>query len=553
MATRPVRGPQARRVGSVRCHGAPSGGEGHADGASEGCAKGVPKGAGSMEGGKLGKLNLLRQAMDKSRPTQNKPKATGSFHASTSQPVKPGPSKSLTTTPKRSGKASANPTPTTSADAQVNEAAPTTPVMAPPSPPQRIDDDLSAAWQLQRYRAAQRKAQKGELPRVTESPIPDQVSPQAGPSGQSATGSGRRPPEPTTTSGKGTAPVKGKAPQRPGKETRAEKRALNNSTSPRGDYKKQKVERPSRPTAISYSDAVSSDLKVAVTCARSGNLTREIATTFIKNMTQAMVKVAWKPEGGSSDQMPVFVTRPTYVEGAIRVTCEDQLTLNWLKGIAADPQMCQGNQLVVKPQVDLPRRVRCGMFVPDQFDILTDTRDIGRLLYRQNRWIDIKEWQFLDGEKQAEGWFINLTIPETQIPTVLAHNRRLACTINQCYLKFLGKGGKYYETPQTSTSAQPTDMPTPQEQEQNTSDKVADDASNNSSTAEQNKGDQTSQDPQVSIPGTSGLQQVSSPAAGESLGTLSGASLSDGDDAEAMLASLYLDEDIYKYTNLFSF
>ncbi|KPJ16840.1 hypothetical protein RR48_13696 [Papilio machaon] len=39
MATRPVRGPQARRVGSVRCHGAPSGGEGHADGASEGCAK----------------------------------------------------------------------------------------------------------------------------------------------------------------------------------------------------------------------------------------------------------------------------------------------------------------------------------------------------------------------------------------------------------------------------------------------------------------------------------------------------------------------------------
>ncbi|KPJ17411.1 hypothetical protein RR48_08597 [Papilio machaon] len=192
--------------------------------------------------------------MDKTRPTQNKAKATGSFHASTSQPVKAGPSKSSATTSKGGGKASANPTPTTSADAQNNEAAPTAPVMAPPSPPQRIDDDLSAAWQvvsrrakdkapkrnleptktgttgeepagkpkkwkrptkLQRYRAAQLKAQKGELPRVTESPIPDQVSPQAGPSGQCATGSGRRPPEPTTISGKGTAPVKGKAPQRP--------------------------------------------------------------------------------------------------------------------------------------------------------------------------------------------------------------------------------------------------------------------------------------------------------------------------------------------------
>lgn len=528
-------------------------------------------------GWEAGGTKQTQQAMDSKRPTQPKTtKATGTSHA----PYKKSAAavQSNSSNQPGDGTTTAGPSSTTSVSKSDDKLVP--PIITPLSPPKRIDDDLSAAWQVvtrkerpkahkrapvpdrdgaskeaptnkikkwkrptktQRLRAAQEKAKKDAVPGVAEVPTPEQAPPQAGPSGQQATGPGPRPPEPIATTSKGVAPVKGKVPQRPGKEIRAEKRALNTSTSPRGDYKKQKIDKQTRPATVNYSAAVSSDLKVAITSAGSTNLTKEAANAFIRNMVQSMIYTAWIPEGGNEEQLPVLVTKPVYVEGAIRLTCNDRMTLSWLKEIIKDPKICQGSQLVVKRQADLPRRVRCGMYVPDEFDMITDTRDIGRLLYRQNRWINIKEWLFLDGEKQAEGWFIKVTIPESQIPTILEHNRRLACTINQCYLKFLGKGGKYYETPQANTPGPSVDRPQQPDPSTQTRQVVEKTDSTKSSIEEPKQGDSKEQG--EPLPGPSGMQQVASPSGGDSLGTLSGVSLSEGDDAEAMLAGLYLDEE----------
>ncbi|KPJ13642.1 hypothetical protein RR48_10826 [Papilio machaon] len=68
------------------------------------------------------------------------------------------------------------------------------------------------------------------------------------------------------------------------------------------------------------------------------------------------------------------------------------------------------------------------------------------MLYRQNRWISIKDWLLLEAERQQERWFVKLTIPDNHIPTLLARGRQLGCCLGSVYLKSLGKGGRYRST-----------------------------------------------------------------------------------------------------------
>ncbi|KPJ14190.1 hypothetical protein RR48_06940 [Papilio machaon] len=217
-----------------------------------------------------------------------------------------------------------------------------------------------------------------------------------------------------------------------------------------------------------------------------------------------MINFAWQPEGaGEEPDMPVFVGKPTFVEGAIRIWCEDHYTVTWLKKAIENPKLNQGKTLSVVRQTDLPRRIRCGIFIPNGEAKWKKSLDIGRMLYRQNRWISIKDWLLLEAEQQQEGWFVKLTIPDNHIPTSLARGRRLGCCLGSVYVKLLGKGGRYYDTLQHNTQ-QPSGKP-----------------AQNLPTATDVKTSGTKKGPVEPTPGPSGLQTGSAPSVEESTDSLS--------------------------------
>ncbi|XP_014364923.2 uncharacterized protein LOC106716013 [Papilio machaon] len=382
----------------------------------------------------------------------------------------------------------------------------------------------------------QRLARKARVPEATKPLNSESATPKPGTGDQKATGTDPRSPELVTGAGKGVEPKRTEVARRHGNVARAPKRSLNSSTSPRGEYKKAKLNKSSKKIeTISYSAAASSDLRVAVVSAPTGLLTREIAKKFLEELHEEIVNFAWQPEGaGEEPDMPVFVGKPTFVEGAIRVWCEDQYTVTWLKKAVENPKLNQGKTLTVVRQADLPRRIRCGIFIPNGEAKWKKSIDIGRMLYRQNRWVSIKDWLLLEAEQQQEGWFVKLTIPENHIPTLLARGRRLGCCLGSVYVKFLGKGGRYYDTPQHNTQ-QSSRRP---DQKQSTPNTYVDVST---ATTVQTSG--TKESTVEPTPGPSGLQTGSAPTAEESADSLSAASLSDGDDAGALLAGLYIDEE----------
>ncbi|CAK1580740.1 unnamed protein product [Parnassius mnemosyne] len=203
---------------------------------------------------------------------------------------------------------------------------------------------------------------------------------------------------------------KQRAAKRPGKKERAAKRMLEESTSPRG------------------------------------HITKEVADDILVAIQKKMISEAWSSQDPDASG-PVFRGKPVYTEGVLKLWCDDQKALDWLKGNIATLDLKSSTLLTIKKQSEIPQRVKCGILIPDAQGAWKDSRDIGRVLAYQNRWVNIRDWLLLKADKQTDGWFLVVSVPEDHIPTLMKAGRRLACVCGAVYVKFQGRGGKFFDTP----------------------------------------------------------------------------------------------------------
>lgn len=244
---------------------------------------------------------------------------------------------------------------------------------------------------------------------------------------------------------------------RPGGLARAtEKRArLDDSTSPRGEHKKRRLEGACR-SGVQYSEAVSSDLNIAVTDECSTGITKDLAKEILCDINKRVLTEALNMAlGGGIGGRPGFRGKPTYVDGHLMLQAMDAFTVDWVRRGISELATPSNVKLVVKRQSEVPGRIRCGIFIPDDTEFWRSESDMGRVLHYQNGWAGVSRWLLTGSEKQPKGWFLTLSVPEDCVAAILAKGRCLCFGAGTVYLKFKGPQGRFYDEPPAHNTRDP--------------------------------------------------------------------------------------------------
>lgn len=328
------------------------------------------------------------------------------------------------------------------------------PAQAAPAPP------VGNTKRKNRPSKKQRRQWKGKTPQPTQANAAGRVKPtsgnvnfSAGKRSQAEAGTSRPgPSQPAASSAEGQA-TKTQRPVR--KDQAAAKRALNETSSPRGERKRPRLDKSKRDANRSYAQAASSDLDVAVTCGRTGLISKEVSNLVLAAIQDKIIAEASSPIQGSP--APTFRARPLFSGGVLRLWCGNDHTLAWLRNTITELPPPTNTSLVIRRQAEIQRRVRCGILIPDEQGRFAEPSNIGRALCYQNAWVDVKGWVLLGAHKQADAWFVVVGVPEDQIPTLMKAERRLSFGVGTVYVKFQGPNGRFVDVPQghpaTVTSA----------------------------------------------------------------------------------------------------
>lgn len=267
----------------------------------------------------------------------------------------------------------------------------------------------------------------------------------------SATGSGSCgvPPRPKTGSKHGNrnnrqrraAFAVARSAQAPVHTEPSKRQRLDDTVSPRGEYKKVRLD-TGRPAPASYADIVQNKLCVAITRADDQPIIEEQANR-IKKFLSTMILAATRDP--SADFYPSFRGKPIIAEGVLKLWCEDERSRRWLcetiSGLPAET--CP--KLVVKSQSDLTRRVRAALWLPECDNTLEDTKWV---LHCQNQWANVQSWSVLSHSLQRDGtMYLMLGIPESMVPTLLRKERRLSHNLGSVYVRFYGTDGALHDVP----------------------------------------------------------------------------------------------------------
>ncbi|KAI5643460.1 hypothetical protein NE865_04444 [Phthorimaea operculella] len=171
-------------------------------------------------------------------------------------------------------------------------------------------------------------------------------------------------------------------------------------------------------------------------------LKEEHAVLVQDAVEKALDEAIFAPSTSSAieDRAPSFRGRAFLGEGVLKLRCEDDFSLGWLRStIEGLHSPIAGTRLVVRRQSEVPRRVRAGMFLPQFTDKSVD--DLRVRLRRQNTWYNIDSWSLYRAEKQEnkDGVFITLGIPQSEIPAIMKRDRRVCYKLGSAYILFQDK------------------------------------------------------------------------------------------------------------------
>lgn len=243
-----------------------------------------------------------------------------------------------------------------------------------------------------------------------------------------------------------------KSAQAPARTEPSKRSRMDDTVSPRGDHKKAKLD-SSRRAPVSYADIVQNDLCIAITGDDHKQLTVEQANAVKGYLEECIMDGARDPD---SDFSPGFRGKPIIADGALKLWCEDDASLRWVKSTIAAAAEIIGMKVTVKRQKELTRRIRAALFIPDCRRSVEDT---GLVLNKQNRWAQINSWTIYSHSKQSDNtMFLTLGIPENIVPLLMNKERRLTHNLGNVYVRFYAANGSLQdEPPQEMPSAMMVD------------------------------------------------------------------------------------------------
>ncbi|XP_063381899.1 uncharacterized protein LOC134677241 [Cydia fagiglandana] len=309
----------------------------------------------------------------------------------------------------------------------------------PPPPP------VTAAAKPHKLNKKQRRKRRERLAALNTAPAPQQSVSGKG-QAQAAAGppaANRAPPQEKRAKG-----TRAKKESNQGARSSAKRARLDETISPRGEPKRQKTGPPGETPHADYAEAAKADLLVAVTTATSGHLTSQQSDEVQRQLLALLSQEARQPTS-SLPAGPLFRGKPVWANGSLRLWCENQATLAWLKRSVATITLDEGEKVVVKRQSEVPKRVRCGILFPGVWE---DFGEVGRALRYQNPWAEIDRWLLNRREVQGTETFAVVSVPETVVQPLVSRGRRLGFMLGSVYVKFEGSRGKFREQPPPSST-----------------------------------------------------------------------------------------------------
>lgn len=233
-----------------------------------------------------------------------------------------------------------------------------------------------------------------------------------------------------------------------GAKSNAKRARLDETMSPKVEPKRQKTAPASTPPAKTYASAAAApvDTRFAIT-SRNGYISRAASVEIDERIKEAIRQAALRAEHPTEGIS--FSGKPVYMDGCLRMSCTNAATLQWVKQAVRGMHVTDGEELVVLPAVDIPRRVQCGLVLPEVWK--HDHSLLGKCLQLANPDLKPERW-LLNGifpQPNKGATFIVVSIPEETVPAILARRRRLSFMTGSIYLKFRNGKGKYVDTPPT--------------------------------------------------------------------------------------------------------
>ncbi|XP_047990744.1 uncharacterized protein LOC125229847 [Leguminivora glycinivorella] len=237
-------------------------------------------------------------------------------------------------------------------------------------------------------------------------------------------------------------------------EGKAKRARLDETISPRGDHKKQRMDASSGTAnqPSSYAAAAAADLTVAITNDRTGRLSQQDAVEVEKKIGDAIFQAAIETDLDTVAEAPAFSGKPSFVDGYLKLWCQDANTKAWLTKWLESATLQNGDRLVGKREDEMVRNTRCGILIPALEENLTK---IGRVLNFQNPWALVRKWtlhQAIPLKKRACTLLL-VGIPEDVVPVVLEKGRRLNYLCGTVYIRFQHSGGRFRDSPPEKTTA----------------------------------------------------------------------------------------------------
>ena len=125
---------------------------------------------------------------------------------------------------------------------------------------------------------------------------------------------------------------------------------------------------------------------MSITTETTGRLGSADADQVQRDLQELLLDQACKPGNTAG---PMFRSKPLLVEGALKLWCLNQHTVDWLTGAVKSIKLSSGTTLMVKRQDELFRRIRCGILLPG---IWNDAKRVGHALQFQNPWAEVRRW-----------------------------------------------------------------------------------------------------------------------------------------------------------------
>ncbi|KAL4718445.1 hypothetical protein ACJJTC_016228 [Scirpophaga incertulas] len=220
--------------------------------------------------------------------------------------------------------------------------------------------------------------------------------------------------------------------------TKASKRSLDETSTPRGEHKKMRTVTPLR----NYAAATKSEIIAAITTANVGHLSRSQADE-VQELLMKKLRMFIREHKPPPEERPVFQGKPTYIDGSLQVGCTNMEAMKWLKtavdGVKLSSDVCLK---VCKPS-EMVRRTRCGILIPEQ----ASARDIGESLKYFNSWAAVERWTVYATHPQEAGTFAIVGIPDDIIPALLERGRKMAYMLGTVYVRFEVRKGRFSITP----------------------------------------------------------------------------------------------------------